>query len=78
MGRGPSTLEVPADWCPTSSAYVAVRFEGELSKVRVLNETTCDHVANICTSCAHMWEWDYDVLYDNTVGGRRLKAMRSN
>lgn len=78
MPRGPVNLEVPKDWLPTSSAYLAVRFEGKFGKVRILNETACDHVANVCSLCAYMWAWDYELLFDNTVGGRRLKERISD
>ena len=71
-------MEVSRNWRPSGNAYVAARFEGKLTQLRILNEVTCDHTANICSECARLWEYDYEVLYDNTVGGRALKARMSN
>lgn len=71
--RGPSSMEVSNNWYPSSNAYLSVRFEGKTSKLRILNKHHCDHVSNICELCAETWSWDYELLFDNTIGGRKLK-----
>ena len=34
----------------------------------------CNHGVTICEECAMSWSWDYEIYFDSTEGGRRLKA----
>jgi hypothetical protein len=78
MGRGQTLKEWPRDYRPSGNSYLAAWFDGKPEVIRVLNEVRCDHVSSACTACVYQWEWDYEVLYDRTAAGRRLKALRSS
>lgn len=56
-------------------AYVACREKGggQLSKIIIASARRCGHVNRICVDCAGEWR-DYVILWENTAGGRKLKA----
>lgn len=60
----------------SSYAYVPMRIRGsgELwTAIRIaLNPQRCEDY-NICEWCAESWTWDWEVAFDRTVGGRRLR-----
>lgn len=63
-------------------SYVAVLLKvGDESrrsprKLLTFHPGNCGHATTICTDCAHTWEIDYRVLYDQTKAGRDLKRMK--
>jgi hypothetical protein len=57
--------------------YVSVHMKtdppGTLGKILIAKPQNCGHVNRICVNCYDGWA-DYDILWERTAGGRRLKA----
>lgn len=64
----------------SGNSYVSAILRGEpipkqLPKIRVADERRCDHVETICVDCARTWEIDWQLNYERTAAGRRLRAV---
>lgn len=70
--------EVPADQSLAGVSYVSARMTSEpgrsYDKLVIAEPALCGHTNRICPTCAHLWAADYEMFWQRTAGGRRLKA----
>jgi hypothetical protein len=68
--------EIPRDQQTTGQAYVSAVMPSEAgkpTKILIAADGMCGHQNRICTECAHEWQQDYQLLFQQTAGGRRLR-----
>jgi hypothetical protein len=69
--------EISNDVQLSGAGYVAAVMKseegGELCKIIMASPRFCGHQNRICVKCAHEWAWDYTILWDRTVAGRKMK-----
>jgi hypothetical protein len=65
---------------PTQSisgmSYVPGRLTDHPGTMPVLirSPRRCDHTETVCTECVTEWQWDWTLVFDRTVGGRKLAS----
>lgn len=68
--------EVAGNW--SGSSYVAVHMHedppGSLGRVMIAQPGRCGHVNRICMDCFDLWQIDYELVWDRTGGGRKMRA----
>jgi len=54
--------------------YIAatLREDASLAKLIWITAERCGHQNRICTDCAHVWAWDYQLYFDRTARGRLM------
>lgn len=57
----------------SGACYVTAMQGGKLEKIVISSPKLCGHQNRICVNCASQWATDYQILFDRTAGGRKLK-----
>ncbi len=63
----------------SGASYVPMRLQDTSDNpepIKIRDERSCEHCETVCSKCAFMWEQDWVVLYDRTIGGRSLQSRK--
>ena len=57
------------------SAYISAtdRTGGKTSRIALVAPQHCGHQNRICLACVPMWGWDYQIHFERTGGGRKMR-----